>query len=244
MSRTKSKLRVAELNIMLVTEHEKTLRQAEDYRVEGTQLDFDKEQVMIELPEDFLETKRNRELPETTLDDMEYICTGSLFYRNLLRYHGMMLHSSAVVVDGFAYLFSADSGTGKSTHTRLWKEHFGDRAFIINDDKPALRKIDGKWYVYGTPWSGKTNQNVNAKVELGAIVLLERSADNWIRELSPEEAMSSVFAQTTRRLFHAGNMDLLLTTLDELLKEVPLYQMGCNISDEAVVMAYEKIERK
>ena len=75
----------------------------------------------------------------------------------------MLLHSSAVVVDGYAYLFSADSGTGKSTHTGLWKQHFGDRAYIINDDKPAIRKVDGEWYVFGTPWSGKTDTSVNPR---------------------------------------------------------------------------------
>lgn len=243
MSRQKNKYKIAELNIVMTTEQGKTLRQAEPYKVKNSEQDFDEAEISIEVPEDFLEMKKEQEFQTISSEDFEYVTTGGLFYRYLLRYHGLMLHSSAVVVDGYAYLFSADSGTGKSTHTGLWMKYFGDRAFIINDDKPAIRKIDDKWYVYGTPWSGKTDKNVNTKAELGAIVFIERSEENWIEEMEPKEAIPKFFAQTTRRLYKEANMDLLLTTLDELLREAPLYKMGCNISEEAVVTAYEKIRR-
>ena len=90
----------------------------------------------------------------------------------------------AVVVfamDGQAYLFSADSGVGKSTHSRLWQQVFGDqRVTIINDDKPALRLRDGVWYVYGTPWSGKYGLNHNLCYPLAGICFLERSKTNKI----------------------------------------------------------------
>ena len=92
--------------------------------------------------------------PYLSLDSCEYMCTGSMFYSQLLRHNGIMLHSSCVVVDDGAYLFTARSGTGKSTHTNLWLEKFGDRAYILNDDKPALRLENGTWFAYGTPWSG------------------------------------------------------------------------------------------
>ena len=77
--------------------------------------------------------------PYLSLDDCEYICTGASFYTQLLLHNGIMLHSSCVVVDDKAYLFTARSGTGKSTHTRLWCQLFGDRAVMVNDDKPFLR---------------------------------------------------------------------------------------------------------
>ena len=73
-----------------------------------------------------------------------------------------MVHASAVEVDGKAYLFSADSGTGKLTHTKQWQNYFGkERALIINDDKPAIRKDKNGWAAYGTPFSGKTDENLN-----------------------------------------------------------------------------------
>ncbi len=118
------------------------------------------------------------------------------------------LHSSAVVVDGYAYLFSADSGTGKSTHTGLWLEHFKEKAFIINDDKPVLRLENGQWFVYGTPWSGKTDLNINVKAKLGAIVFLERAKENHITPIEVKEAIPLFFNQTVRRLKREEKMDL------------------------------------
>lgn len=77
------------------------------------------------------------EHPEMNRDDWYYMLTGSDFYTQLLKFRGILLHSSCVVVDGAAYAFSADSGTGKSTHTALWLKHFGNRAYMLNDDKPG-----------------------------------------------------------------------------------------------------------
>ena len=95
------------------------------------------------------------EHPEMNRDDWYYMLTGSDFYTQLLKFRGILLHSSCVVVDGVAYAFSADSGTGKSTHTALWLKHFGDRAYMLNDDKPAIRLVGDRVYACGTPWSGK-----------------------------------------------------------------------------------------
>ena len=178
-----------------------------------------------------------------SLESIEYIYTGTIFNRLLINHHGCMLHSSAVVVDGYAYLFSADSGTGKSTHTGLWLEHFKEKAFIINDDKPVLRLENGQWFVYGTPWSGKTDLNINVKAKLGAIVFLERAKENHITPIEVKEAIPLFFNQTVRRLKREEKMDLVLQYMEEILTSTPIYKMGCNISDDAVITAYEKIRR-
>ena len=182
-------------------------------------------------------------MPYSNYTTIEYMYTGSLFHRKLLEYNGCMLHSSAVVVDGYAYLFSANSGTGKSTHTELWLKHFKDKAFIINDDKPSLRLEDGQWYVYGTPWSGKHDINENVRVKLGAIVFLERSEKNWIEPLDVKEAIPLFFKQTVRKLHTTEKMDMVLERMEQILTENPIYKMGCNISDDAVTIAYNKIKR-
>lgn len=91
------------------------------------------------------------EHPEMNRDDWYYMLTGSDFYTQLLKFRGILLHSSCVVVDGAAYAFSADSGTGKSTHTALWLKHFGNRAYMLNDDKPAIRLVGDRVYACGTP---------------------------------------------------------------------------------------------
>lgn len=238
---SKNKYKIADLKIVMTTYHQKAKRQAADYLDEGWA--EDDADGIIDLGQEFYEEIYEEYMPFANYDSIEYLYTGSKFNRILLEYDGCMLHSSAVVVDGYAYLFSADSGTGKSTHTQLWLKHFGDRAYIINDDKPALRCIDGEWYVYGTPWSGKTDQNVNACAKLGAIVFLERSEKNWVEDISFKEAFPKFFKQTIRKLNSEEKMDMVLSAMERVLSQNPIYKMGCNISDEAVVTAYEKIRR-
>ena len=115
-----------------------------------------------------------RKTPLLNDTEREYMIAGAKFYKELISFGGMMLHSSAVVLDGEAYLFSAPSGTGKSTHTSLWLQHFGDRAFILNDDKPAIRVTDNGIFVYGTPFSGKNDISENTGVPLKAVAVLSR----------------------------------------------------------------------
>lgn len=171
-------------------------------------------------------------------DDCEYIATGGAFYRQLLAFDGMMLHSSAVVMDGYAYLFSAPSGTGKSTHTTLWRKVFGeDRARILNDDKPALRMEDGRFYAYGTPWSGKTDQNINLRVPLGGICLLHRGEKNVIEPYGGAAALHDLLEQTLRPK-DPKLMASLLNLMDKLLVSVPVWKLHCNMDPEAAHVSY------
>lgn len=172
----------------------------------------------------------------------EYITTGLAFARALLDYNGFCLHSSAIAVDNQAVLFAAKSGTGKSTHTRLWREYFGeDKAIMINDDKPAIRWMDdGIFYAYGTPWSGKTDLNTNVKVPLAAIVLLERSDTNWIKPVDRREAVMQIYVHALKP--EDGDRDKtekLMDIVGRTAEKIPVYRMGCTISEEAVKLAYE-----
>lgn len=183
------------------------------------------------------------EHPELNQNDWEYMLTGNDFYTELIRHNGILLHSSCVVVDGVAYAFSADSGTGKSTHTQLWLKHFGDRAYILNDDKPAIRIIDGRVYACGTPWSGKYDYSTPAVVPLAGICFLERSENNWIKPAETNKAIFNIFNQTIRKL-GAAAMDRLMDNLNELFAKVPIYSLGCNISDEAVITSYNAMKKE
>ena len=182
------------------------------------------------------------EHPELTQNDWEYMLTGSDFYTQLIQYDGILLHSSCIVVDGVAYAFSADSGTGKSTHTQLWLKRFGDRAYMLNDDKPAIRLIGDTVYACGTPWSGKFDYSTPAVVPLAGICFLERSENNWIKRAETSKALYNIFSQTIRRLGEE-NMNKLLDNLTEIFNKVPIYQLGCNISDEAVECSYNAMKK-
>lgn len=195
----------------------------------------------VEKP-DIVITSRWEELrernPHLSDEDCEYLSTGASFYRQLLGFDGMLLHSSATVVDGQAYLFSANCGTGKSTHTSLWRKVLGeDKVQILNDDKPALRLEDGVWYAYGTPWSGKTDQNINMRVPLKGICMLSRSEKNYIERFSGAKAIFEVFSQTARPP-ETTSREKILELLDKLFKQVPVWRMGCNMEDDAVYTSY------
>lgn len=138
---------IAGLKVLMRCTEEHMLKQGDCYLA-----DFDGEpDIVIDIPRDQIERIQANHSP-LTYDETEYVLTGSRFYFKFINFGGLMVHSSCVVVDGRAYLFSAPSGTGKSTHTALWLKKLGDRAFILNDDKPAVRYEDGTFYAYGTPW--------------------------------------------------------------------------------------------
>lgn len=179
--------------------------------------------------------EKQQQNPHLDIDRCEYIFTGAEFYEKLLDFDGMVLHASAVVLDGQAYLFSAKSGVGKSTHTALWLHYFGNQAYIINDDKPAIRLINNQFMVCGTPWSGKTDQNKSEIVPLKAIAFLERSQTNEIERIDSKTALPLLLSQTLRP---TKKMNVLLALLDKLLTEVPVYKLYCNMREDAVACSY------
>jgi hypothetical protein len=177
-----------------------------------------------------------RKVPQMTdFSTAEYIGTGALFAVEILRFEGFQFHASAVQLDGKAYLFSAPSGTGKSTHTEKWCRLFG--AEIINDDKPVLRRVDGRWMVYGTPWSGKHDLSKPVGIPLGGIAFLQRGEENTIWEMPLNEAVPSMISQCLR-LVHKGCMHKQLELIDKLLKEIPVWLLTCRNDDEAAMVSY------
>lgn len=163
-------------------------------------------------------------------------------FRKLCEYvlesaNGIIFHSSAIMVDGNAYLFTAPSGTGKSTHTRIWREMLGDRAVMVNDDKPIIRYVDGAFYVYGTPWNGKHGLGTNCKAKIKAICNIYQAKENKIEKAQVKDILPVLLNQTLRPQ-DLGGMDKLLAILSKLLESVDLYRLGCNISREAAMLSY------
>ena len=198
----------------------------------------EKADFFVGVPEDVLKEKQKR-LSHLTLDECDYIYCGEMFYYKLLDFDGMLLHASAIEKDGYAYLFSAKSGVGKSTHTDLWRKVF-DGVRMINDDKPALRRINGVLHACGTPFSGKDDESLNIHVPLRAVVFLERAQENSIERITAKEAIPLFMSQTLRPA-KKEQMLKLLDMLDGVLKETPVFKLKCNMSDEAAFTAYEGI---
>ena len=167
-----------------------------------------------------------------------YMESGWIFYTKLLLFGGMMLHSSAVMLDGEAYLFAGPPGMGKSTHTGLWMDTL-DGAKVFNDDKPALRKIDGVWYAYGTPWCGKDGININIKAPIKGICFLKRGEENVIRPLLGIEAFSAVISQTYASFSKGEALSVLTKIIEGVVRDIPIYELRCKAEPEAVMLSYK-----
>lgn len=153
----------------------------------------------------------------------------------------LLVHGSAVAVDGKAYLFTAPSGTGKSTHVRMWREHFLNRAVMVNDDKPLIRFQEGQAIICGTPWNGKHRLGSKIEVPLFGICVLKRGESNTIIRTDRKE----VYKDVIRQIYHPiedGRKRLKTMELADRLLELPLYLMHCTISEEAAEIAYEKMK--
>lgn len=224
--------RIAGLTVQMNAEN-RTAAQAEAYRFHGqAQPDI----VMVGTHHDY--RKKHSHL---TYEEAEYINTCREFCYKLLDFEGMVLHSSAVVVDDRAYLFSAASGTGKSTHTELWLEKFGDRAYILNDDKPAIRCIDGVWHACGTPWSGKYDISKPVCVPLAGIAFLNRDTTNHIERYTGPMVAFELLNQTLR---HDKKLEKAMEVVDQLVSTVPVWKLFCNMDPEAVEVSYNAMSGK
>ena len=149
----------------------------------------------------------------------------------------LLFHGSVIAMDGQGYLFTAKSGTGKSTHTRLWQEQFGARAVMINDDKPLLRLDEQGVTAYGTPWDGKHRRSTNAACPLKAICILTRGDENAISPMDKKSALPMLCQQSYRPADPAALQKTLLL-VDRLGSSVGLYRLRCNMEPEAAQTAY------
>lgn len=155
----------------------------------------------------------------------------------LLEHDVLLLHGSVVAVGEKAYLFTASSGTGKTTHTRLWLKNIPG-AFVLNGDKPLLALTPDGVLACGTPWQGKENLGRNLSLPLQAICILERDAVNHIEKITMHQALPMLMQQSYRPKEAAALMKT-MELVGRLGKSVSLYRLGCNMEDEAAFVAYD-----
>lgn len=187
--------------------------------------------------EDALEGIPTRSFPDYYLETLAV-------YRKIavemLQKDTLLFHGSVVAVDGEAYLFTAKSGTGKTTHTNLWLKNISG-SYVVNGDKPLLRFTENRLYACGTPWQGKENYGCNKRVPLRAICVLERDAENHICSVTMKEVLPVLFQQTYR----PGEPQAMLKTMElvgRLGNTCNLYRLGCNMEDEAALVAYNSMK--
>lgn len=183
--------------------------------------------------------KQKEGLPPVVYSD-SYLETLALYRKmaeQLVQEDVILMHGAVVAVDDRAYLFTAKSGTGKTTHIRRWLEAFGSRAVVVNGDKPLLRIKDCGVTVYGTPWDGKEHLSRNIALPLKAVCILTRSEQNRIERISKKEATPMLRQQLYRPAAPAALAKALALT-DRLGSSTALYRLGCNMEPEAALVAY------
>lgn len=235
-------MRAADQTVAVSALHPKTQRFCREYLCDGSP-DFS----VVITPEDiaFERQKSDREAllegrvePDFSDAYLELTALQRKITEQLYEADTLLFHGSVVAVDGQAYLFTAKSGTGKSTHTSLWRQVFGDRAVMVNDDKPFLKITGDCVTACGSPWCGKHKLGTNIQVPLKAICYLERGVENTIRRVAPESLLpillqQSVRPQDPRKM--ARYMDL----LDKLARKTAFYRLACNMDPQAARIAYE-----
>lgn len=155
----------------------------------------------------------------------------------LPHYDALVFHGAVIACEGRAYLVTARSGVGKTTHLRLWLQVFGDRVHILNGDKPILRIRQDVPYACGTPWRGKEGYGVREDLPLSGIAFLERAADNTISPMPRDVALPLLLSQLYLPREPAAARAA-LSVADRLLSGVPTYRLCCNRDPEAARVAY------
>ena len=224
--------RFADVNVEITAIHPFIHSFCRDYLVSESS-DFSVETTRADI-----EYERSRaEHPDTSGAYLESLAVYRKIAEMMPGFGAFLMHGSAIAVDGRGYVFAAASGTGKSTHTRLWRELLGDKAIMINDDKPLLRVCpDGSAVVYGTPWDGKHRLSRNIAVPLKAVCFLRRAEENTIREISRQTALPMMIGHVYRPA-DVGALSRTMALLDKM--NVRFYSLGCNMDIGAAKLAYE-----
>ena len=202
------------------------------------------EEDLLRMREELIRTTEKEGHPQTHFSRayLEQNAVHALLAEQLARRGVLLMHGSALCMDGQGYIFTAKSGTGKSTHARLWREVFGDRVWMINDDKPMLRVGPDGATVWGTPWDGKHHLSQNAGAPLSAIVQIRQAPENRLKPMSKAEAFPLLMQQTYASADPATGLQI-LSLQRQILEKVRFYVMECNMEKEAAEVAWEGMKQ-
>ena len=151
-----------------------------------------------------------------------------------LHFDGIILHSSLVNWDGKGILFSAPSGTGKSTQARLWEQYMCSST--LNGDRAGICKVNSIWTAWGIPFAGTSGIYRNESVPIRAIVLLRQAPENTISRVRPMDAFKRLLPECNARRWDTNFMDRLISILFSVISEIPVYQLDCRPDQEAVTL--------
>ncbi len=170
-------------------------------------------------------------------DYLESLAIYRVISEKIIDYDGFLMHGVVLALDGKGYVFTAPSGTGKTTHAMYWKQLFGDRCTIVNGDKPLIRFMGGECYAYGTPWCGKENLNANMRIKLTDFYALSRAEENSVKPLDPRKALIKLLTAVYRPSCTAA-FEKTTEYIFRFIDKVRVWDLCCNMSADAAKTAY------
>lgn len=165
-----------------------------------------------------------------------------LYAFRTLPHDTLLVHASVVKCDGCGYMFLGRSGTGKSTHSRLWLESV-EGTSLLNDDNPVIRIIGGEVHVFGSPWSGKTPCYINEELPLQAVVRLSQAPSNKVSRLGKLQSYASLMPACSCARWDRASMDNLHKTVEKVISKVGCWHLDCLPDHEAAGLCYESVKR-
>lgn len=235
MGKKRLQIRMADLCIQISYKYAYIERQCAKWLDDSNQKpDMEVETSDEEIEKEYMQTAENG----ITRGMCESVCIYRAIAKKLIPFSAFVMHGAVIELDGKAYVFTAKSGVGKTTHTKLWLEYFAGKASYINGDKPIIRCRNGKWYAYGTAWMGKEKFGSQKYAPIQSVCFIERGTENAIRKVDDKEVVDRLFHQLflpdePKSVIH------FMELVDKMVREIPFFVLQCDISTDAVKVAYE-----
>ena len=230
------KYKIADLIVEMNPKYNNTIELAKPFVYDAErEADFE-----LKASDEYLDQLMTRAAEGVTVEQIENFALSGDFNRKAINYGTMLIHSSALIYDGGAYLFSGDSGVGKSTHTKLCLKAFGEKVHIMNDDKPVIRLYDDHAVAFGTPFDGGSGIALNESYPLKAIIFVERGEENSVRMPESKEIIQKLYFQTAR-MVNRETAEKMLLNFEKLLTLSKFYVLTCNMDISAAYVAFDGI---
>ena len=220
-------IKIAELAIGIDNKYKGIERLAKDY------LTDEEPKFTVQVTDEEIEEERISSQTDFAPSYYESIIAYRKIAEILPSYDAFLFHGSVIEYKGKAYVITAHSGVGKTTHTRLWMSEFGDEVKILNGDKPTVRIINGEAYACGTPWQGKENYGRNSICKIAGFAFLTRAEENRAYEIEPSEAVMRFMSQIYLPKKSKSALAKTMLLADRVLKDVKLVHLECNMQPEA-----------
>jgi len=229
-------IKIADLTVKISSKYSLTYELCRDFLVDSVE---NPDIVSFATDKEIQTELENCEEP-TTPEYSEFACIYRVIAEKLPDFNCFVFHGAAISYENNGYIFTAQSGTGKSTHIKLWRQYLGKAADIINGDKPIIKITNDGILICSTPWAGKENWKKNRIFKLNGIVFLERSKVCFAEKLAPKDSLSKIMNQVYLPKNSTGLVKT-IENIDKLLSQVPLLRFGCDISENAVKTAFEAL---